>query len=249
MSKLIASFGGGVDSTAMIIKMTRGGVLYDAILFADTGGEKPETYSFISVFNAWLLRNNQTPITFVKYSSVRMKKLTLEQDILNNKTLPAIAFGFKTCSQKFKIQPQIAWIKRNFRYHSITMHIGYDTGEIRRAKPNPEKGFSNEFPLILMGLTRERCEEIITEEGLPVPPKSSCFFCPNMKKKEILALPENLKDRVLNIEKNAIEGGKLIELKGLGRTYSWSDLINSDRNGKDLETPLAEYDFPCECID
>ena len=41
---LVVSYGMGVDSTAMLIGMAQRSIRPDLILFADTGGEKPETY-------------------------------------------------------------------------------------------------------------------------------------------------------------------------------------------------------------
>ena len=43
----VVSFGGGVNSSAMLIGMHERGITPDAILFSDTGGEKPETYQHI----------------------------------------------------------------------------------------------------------------------------------------------------------------------------------------------------------
>ena len=43
-SPLVVSYGAGVDSTAMLVGLRRLGVVPDAVLFADTGGEKPATY-------------------------------------------------------------------------------------------------------------------------------------------------------------------------------------------------------------
>ena len=45
-----------------------------------------------------------------------------------------------------------------------------------------------EYPLRLAGITRSRCREIIVAAGLPVPPKSACFFCPAMHKDAIQRL-------------------------------------------------------------
>ena len=43
----IVSFGGGTNSTAMIIGMYRKKIPVDLILFADTGGERPCTYEHV----------------------------------------------------------------------------------------------------------------------------------------------------------------------------------------------------------
>lgn len=48
----VVSFGGGTNSTAMIIGMQQNNIPIDLILFADPGGEQPHTYEFINTFNA-----------------------------------------------------------------------------------------------------------------------------------------------------------------------------------------------------
>ena len=52
---IIVCYGAGVDSTAMIVKLHQAGIRPDAITFADTGGEKPETYEMVKVMNTWLI--------------------------------------------------------------------------------------------------------------------------------------------------------------------------------------------------
>lgn len=64
----IVSFGGGTNSTAMIIGMYLHKIPIDLILFADTGGEQPHTYEFIRVFNAWLDKHGLPKITPVFYT-------------------------------------------------------------------------------------------------------------------------------------------------------------------------------------
>lgn len=242
--KHIVSYGGGIDSTAMLIAMKKRGIIPDAILFADTGGEHPETYSYIQYFNMWLLKNGMPQITTVKYKTKHGVELTLEQDILNNHTIPSIAFGWKTCSQKFKIQPQEKWIKEQYPHEEIHHYIGFEFGEQYRMKENPIPNHFNHYPLIEFEMDRNACIREIESEGLCVPPKSSCFYCPNMVKGEILSLSDMLKQRVKAIEKNATV---LIELKGLGRTYKWTDLIDADESQHKLFDDLELYRKPCEC--
>lgn len=246
MGKTVVSYGGGTNSTALLILLQRRKITPDAILFADTGGERAETYSYIEYFNKWLQKNGMPQITIVKYKTKDGVNLTLEEDIINNKTLPAIAFGWKTCSQKFKIQPQVKWIKENFPKEEIKMLIGFDASERRRMKENPERLFTNIYPLIEDQVTREDCIKIILDTGLCLPNKSSCFFCPNMKSWEILKLSENERNRAIKIEANATN---VVELKGLGRNYSWTDLINANKEQLTLFDDLEMFQTPCACID
>lgn len=59
----VVSFGGGTNSTAMIIGMYLHKIPIDLILFADTGGEQPHTYEFIETFNGWLEKHGLPQIT------------------------------------------------------------------------------------------------------------------------------------------------------------------------------------------
>lgn len=244
--KHIVSYGGGTNSTAMLIGMAMNGFKPDHILFADTGGEKAGTYHYINYFNNWLYQHKMPLIETVKYKTRHGVELTLEQDIINNHTLPAIAFGWKTCSQKFKILPQEKFLKLHYPDQEITHYIGYDLGEIRRMKENPLDKHINVFPLIEWEWDRSKCVQSILDAGLCLPGKSSCFFCPNMKKAEILGLSTDEKERVKFIELNAEHK---VELKGLGRNYAWTDLINADESQHKLFDDLDLYQSPCECVD
>jgi len=59
--------------------------------------------------------------------------------------------------------------------------------------PDPDLPVFNQrydvkYPLREYGFTRKRCGEIIRAAGLPIPPKSACFFCPAMRQIEIQRL-------------------------------------------------------------
>lgn len=51
---VIAAWGAGVDSTAMIVEMAEAGDPIDMVLFADPGSEKAGTYAFIPLFQTWM---------------------------------------------------------------------------------------------------------------------------------------------------------------------------------------------------
>lgn len=102
----IVSFGGGTNSTAMIIGMYLHKIPIDLILFADTGGEQPHTYEFMETFNEWLVKHGIPKIISVEYHDKDGNRLTLEQECINSGTLPSIAYGFKRCSLKHKIGTQ-----------------------------------------------------------------------------------------------------------------------------------------------
>jgi hypothetical protein len=47
----------------------------DLILFADTGGELPQTYEFVNIFSDWLVKHDMPEVITVKYA-----KETLEEN-------------------------------------------------------------------------------------------------------------------------------------------------------------------------
>lgn len=253
MRAKVVGYGAGVDSTAMLIGLTKRGIILDFIIFSDTGGEKPDTYSFIPKFSDWLVKNGQPPITIVRYKREDGVEETLEQELNRRACLPPIAYGLKSCSEKYKTRPLNRFLKDNHKYifegeYKPIKYIGFDAGEARRMKQDPEGLFENQYPLIEWRWNRRDAEKIIIAEGFCLPPKSSCFFCPNMKSHEIFRLPDDLKKRAIEMEENAKPN--LIELSGLGRNFSWKGLIEADKNQlKVFEDLELDYQAPCECID
>lgn len=258
----IVSFGGGTNSTAMLIGMYRKGMPVDLILFADTGGECPHTYEHVCIFNEWLIAHGMPEITIVRAKDRDGNVLTLESDVLKNHSLPSIAYGFKTCSQKFKTAPQDRFLNHCEQCkevwesgEKVNKYIGFDAGEERRkdgafAQNLVDKKYKYHYPLIDWEWYREDCQRVIQEEGIPLPGKSSCFFCPSMKKAEIKALKKKYPDlfeRAIAMEDNAKE--QLVKVKGLGRSYSWKDFMQCEDSQISFCQFFEENDIPCSCYD
>lgn len=71
--------------------------------------------------------------------------------------------------------------------------IGYDasprdTQRYHHAIGCEDPRYAYRYPLREWGWNRLRCEQRIVDAGLPVPPKSSCFFCGTIKPDEVLDL-------------------------------------------------------------
>jgi hypothetical protein len=93
---LVVAYGLGVDSTALLIEFARRGIRPDLILFADTGGEKPETYQYLAVIRPFLRRVGFLDVIVVHYRPRRAKYHTLEGQCLHTGTLPSLAYGGKS---------------------------------------------------------------------------------------------------------------------------------------------------------
>ncbi len=134
-------------------------------------------------------------------------------------------------------------------------YIGYDVGEQRRKEVAREHDegdtkYTKVYALMDWGWTREDCIHAILQEGLPLPGKSSSFFCPSMKKKEIRTLyhqHRDLYERAIAIEDSAKPN--LTSVKGLGRNWAWRDFVEADKNQTAMCWMFPEDDLPCNCHD
>ena len=102
----IVGYGGGTDSTAMLVGLWQHHVPVDLILFADPGGEQPHTYHYLRIMDQWLQEHGMPRIQRVWYTDRNGQRLTLEQECLRSASLPSIAYGWKKCSLKHKVAPQ-----------------------------------------------------------------------------------------------------------------------------------------------
>lgn len=254
---VVAAYGMGTNSTAFLIEMVRLGEPVDLVLAADTGGERPETYVFAGLFSEWLTHRGYPPVTFIRKGG---RAETLEENCLRLSMLPSLAYGWKACSHKYKIEPQekfvnnwalarAAWAQGE----KVVKVVGYDVDEPHRPSIEGDAKYTYRYPLREWGWGRRECIAAIEAAGLPLPGKSSCFFCPASRKPEILELRDKhpaLLRRALAIEARAHEADNLKTVNGLGRRLNWSQFL--------IETAMAatpplgtelETDVPCGCYD
>jgi hypothetical protein len=185
---LVVSYGGGVDSTAMLVGFKQRGIRPDMIVFADVGGEHPETYAALTAVDAWLRSVGFPRITRVKYYSPTTRYQTLEGNCLQNDGLPSLAYGGHSCSLKWKIEAidDFVWGVRGWEPafealaegHKVTRCIGYDYGcadskrfakmDKKAAKLEADGKWSpwqNWYPLRDWEWGREECEAAIMSEA------------------------------------------------------------------------------------
>lgn len=254
-SLLAVAFGGGTNSTAMLCGFRERGVIPDLILFADTGSEMPETYEHVMEMDTqcriWWGKGIETVAKLYQGEFEG-----LEKECLRGGKLPALAYGSRACSMKYKHEPQNRRLKAEMKERGVsvaTRAIGFDAMESHRNRPSTDKWAVNWYPLMEWGWTRADCIEAIKRHGLTQPGKSSCFFCPAMKRGEILRLKRAKPDlyaRALAIESNATT--KSIG-RGLGgEKMRWEHVESEDESQSKLWDWLDTHDespTPCGCYD
>lgn len=126
---------------------------------------------------------------------------SLLENILTNATLPSISLGRHSCSAKWKIAPQDRWVESWppaqatwARGERCVKLIGYDASAADDRRYAHVAGMTSprydfRYPLREWRWDRRACALAIRGAGLPVPIKSSCFFCAAMQPEEVLTLP------------------------------------------------------------
>ncbi|ABQ71361.1 hypothetical protein Swit_5253 (plasmid) [Rhizorhabdus wittichii RW1] len=227
---VILAYGIGVDSTALLIELHARGETPDLVLTADPGAEKPDTYEYQTMMAAWMASRG-IPYEVVAYRPKRFKHYppyaTILTNLLANATLPSISLGRHSCSLKWKVAPQDAFLKQWppakaawAAGRKVVRLIGYDASpadarRYRHAAGIDDPLFECRYPLRDWGWTRARCEARIAQAGLPVPPKSSCFFCGAIEPDEVRALPAWCLRLIVLIEARAAP--RLHTVEGLWR--------------------------------
>jgi hypothetical protein len=253
----IVSYGGGVNSTALLCLAKEMGAKIDAIVFSDTGSEMPHTYDYIEIMNQWLLTNGMPPITVIKWIRVKGelagKFLSLHEWCEQNKTVPSRAFGYSGCTTKWKQQPLEKHIESLPGVRSthasgerVERWLGYDASEPERAERMLAKNVKPDIwhwraPLFEQDIDRDGCLDLITRSGLPNPGKSSCWMCPSMRKRDIDELGRrypHLLQRALSMEASTTFDSR----GGLGGRLNWGKYVASREGTEPEEQACGCYD-------
>jgi hypothetical protein len=237
--KKYLSFGGGVNSVAMMLMLLDQGEDFEAI-FVDHGTDWPETYEYFEMFQGWLKDNGHDLITVLKPTVTGYSNL---YDYCHHYQITP-TFMRRFCTAKFKIIPINKYVQK-----PCFMMIGIDADESKRAKISTDKGIEKRYPLIEYDINREGCRQIIRDRGLPVPMRSGCYICPFQRKgqwrelrmvhPELFCKAVQLEDR--NMEYRRSRGKTARALSGSGKRLS--AIVDED------QLNLFEQDNypPCQC--
>lgn len=244
------SFGGGVQSTAALVLASQGKLDYRTFLFCNVGddSENPETLTYVhEVAMPFAVQHG---LDLIELHKVRRDGTT--DTIYRTMTRPASrsigipvhmsngAPGRRACTLDFKIRVVDRWLKREWQAHrsGVWMGLGISLDEFTRMRTNSDPDTmawkTLDYPLIDLRLDRQACMELIRQAGLPVPPKSSCWFCPYHSQRNWQALRETqplLFERAVALE-------RLINER---RAVIGKDQVFLSRKCKPLPMATTEY--------
>lgn len=203
----IISLGVGVQSSALYYMSSMGEIdRCDYAIFADTGGEKTKTLEYFQFLLDWQKKNNGIPL--LKAGYVNLKKDLLNQTNSSNNRFAAIPAFTKyegkagmlrrQCTNEYKI----AQVTKEFRMAlelpgrkrlpQTEIWQGITLDEVHRMSIPQDKWKIHLYPFCGYKVYSDgKCERIDTvsmtrndilnwfgKNGLPIPEKSSCVFCP-----------------------------------------------------------------------
>jgi len=178
----IISYGGGVQTTALLVLTAQGKIENPAThaVFADTGSELQTTYDHVELMFDYAISQG------IMFDVVRTDKGRLHE--WDKPTMLPMYFedgGFyrRQCTNHWKIKPIRKWLREQGA-KKASVQIGITKDESHRMKDADVKWITHRWPLYELGLDRQGCINVISGAGLPVPPKSSCFMCPYRKVSE-----------------------------------------------------------------
>lgn len=200
MTLRVFSYGGGVQSTAALVLAAQGKIKFKTFLFYNVGAdsENPATLGYVRDYIESYARAHG--ITLIELQKTRIDGNT--DTIYQRLTRPGSrsigipvrmngsgAPGRRSCTADFKILVVDKWLRsQGAKKTGAQVGLGISLDEVERVKPNMDPDTvawkENVFPLldeVERPLTRQDCMNIIEHAGLPIPPKSSCWFCPYHK--------------------------------------------------------------------
>ncbi len=191
MTIKVFSYGGGVQSTAALVLAAQGRIDYKTFLFCNVGddSENPATLAYV----------NQVALPYAKEHRIELIELqktrfgepeTLYQRLTRPGSrsigIPVRLAGSgapanRACTLDFKIKVIAKWLREHgaTKDNPATSALGISLDEFQRMRSDSGIAYQKlAYPLIDLRIDRQQCRNIISEAGLPIPAKSSCWFCP-----------------------------------------------------------------------
>lgn len=210
----VFSYGGGVQSNAVLVLAAQGKVNYDVFVFADVGddSENPATIEYVNTVAKPFAKKHGIQIVTVQKTTYGKPETLMGYIHRTKKSVPIPARmsngapGNRSCTNDFKIRVVDKWVKSN-GYDNAIIGLGLSIDEYHRVRDERwhdkhgkrKIGYwkKRHHPLVDLRLSRLDCRKIITGAGLPMPPKSSCFFCPFKRRSEWIEMKRHDPDLFL----------------------------------------------------
>ncbi len=194
--KNIISYGGGTQSTALILMALRGEFGLnrpDFGVYADVGAEPYFINDYVKYFIDYVKKEYNFDIYYTKHkegleSAVLKKPKKSRNGKFYTSSVPPFftlsntgkkGMLMRQCTPDYKIKPLSKLINSKLkRAEKYRKWFGISFDERSRMKIPTNKKITNYYPLVDFFIRRNDSIEYVKELGLPPPQRSSCYFCP-----------------------------------------------------------------------
>ena len=189
----IASFSGGKDSTAMVLRLIEEDWPLDEIVFFDTGWEFPQMIEHVDKFEQYIGR----PITRLK-PHIDFRHWMLHREIIARKgplkgKVHRIGNGWPSMSRRWCTSKKVQTIERNIQKDAVR-YIGIAADEAKRQGSYNQKKYNTQYPLIKWDMSENDCLYYCYDRGFDWGglythfQRVSCFCCPLQRLGELRKL-------------------------------------------------------------
>ncbi|MGY2573177.1 hypothetical protein [Vibrio sp. C8] len=204
----VVSSGGGTQSICMVVLIYQGALPKpDLIVMADTEREASNVFEYHETYIKPLCDEMGIEFVIVPKSDWVKNDISLASD--DDTVLPAFFTEFNGrdkngmlgkqpgfCSSHWKVEPIRKYLNHRFGEKALTKRgvdfwIGMSFDEKSRVK-YPSGKWQKRYPLFEAEILREQAIQIVQDLGLPEPPRSACWMCPNRHDEEWLWMQKNV---------------------------------------------------------
>jgi len=154
-----------------------------AVIHADTTHERSATYAFVARFTPWLEAHGIRVVTVQPTDAESVDRFG--GVMVPGYTVTPKGDGqlSRQCTQQWKRAPIRRWLQANRNGQPVEMLLGISRDEWHRAKDSDVKYITHRWPLLELNMTTGDCINYLERNGLEVPGKSACVFCPYHNKR------------------------------------------------------------------
>ena len=215
----IFSFGGGVQSMAVLVLSVQGRLDFTEFLFSNVGNdsENPKTLAYVeNVAKPYAESHGLKIIEMSRERRLPTQPQTLLQEVYAEAKYVPIPLYLngggpqkRSCTGKWKIEVVDKYVRKHYgaaKNNRIEIGVGISVDEAHRMRTDDPERFPytiKTYPLIDLMMNRKNCVDVISAAGLAIPPKSSCFFCPFKRPSEFVHMEKEdpeLFSKVVDIE-------------------------------------------------
>lgn len=188
--------GGGVQSAAIAALIVQGHLRPDLAVIVDTEREQSTTWTYMDEVITPALATVGVTLNRVRKSAFEHRDLYGGKDA---DTLLIPAFTNQAgeigklpgyCSSYWKREVVKRWANTQ-GVKAVDQWLGISVDEMRRVQAQKTGKWNTRYPLIERGLNRSECVALVLAMGWPLPPRSSCWMCPNHTQEEWRDIRDN----------------------------------------------------------